>query len=257
MLFSMVITLVGQPDGFWQHPEIAIRGDGLSIENETNHTFEFFLGSGWQAYFLANLIYFVGAFLLVSVLPKGASLITIFSFIFGHYFVGCNWLAVRWHFGMNAAPLYGIVISTFIAFNLFQEISTNSSEILKRLRWLMAGTIILDFANTLIGQPNSYWIHPDMVHEGNQLSRFFLLKGWYSFALYDVVYIASIFLLVSYVPKRLALILIFCFILIHFVGASCWFFYEWRMGMESPVILGIILSAALVWLTFYFKPRTT
>src|ERR1017187_7032680 len=85
LLLSIVNTLAGQPGNFWQHPEMAIRGDGLSINNETNHTFEFFLGQGWQAYLMANLIYFSGALLLVSVLPKRAALVTIFSFIFGHY----------------------------------------------------------------------------------------------------------------------------------------------------------------------------
>src|SRR5450432_2403012 len=97
MLFSMINTLAGQSVIFWHHPQTAIRGDGLSINNNTNHTFEFFLGVGWQAYLVANLVYFLGAFLLVSVLPKKVSLVTIFSFIFGHYFAGCNWLAVRWH----------------------------------------------------------------------------------------------------------------------------------------------------------------
>jgi hypothetical protein len=42
MLFSLFNTLAGQPRSFWHHPETAIRGDGLSIHNETNHTFEFF-----------------------------------------------------------------------------------------------------------------------------------------------------------------------------------------------------------------------
>jgi hypothetical protein len=42
MLFSMANTLVGQSAIFWHHPETAIRGDGLSINNETNHTFRQF-----------------------------------------------------------------------------------------------------------------------------------------------------------------------------------------------------------------------
>jgi hypothetical protein len=38
--------------------------------------------------------------------------------------------------------------------------------------------------------------------------------------------------------------------LVNFVGASCWFFYEWRMGMETPVISGIIMSVIIVSLAF-------
>ena len=76
--FSMFNTLLGQPESFWQRPETAIRGDGLSIHNETNHTFELFLGRGWQAYLLACLVYCAAAFLAVSVLPRAAALIAIF-----------------------------------------------------------------------------------------------------------------------------------------------------------------------------------
>src|ERR1700677_1258800 len=93
IVFSLINTLAGQPESFWHHPETAIRGDGLSIHNETNQTFEFFLGRGWQAYLIANLIYLSGAFLLVSALPRMPALIVIFSFIFGHYFGATNWLA--------------------------------------------------------------------------------------------------------------------------------------------------------------------
>jgi hypothetical protein len=46
MLFSVINTLIGQPKSFWYAPESAIRGDGLSIHNSTNPTFEFFLGHG-------------------------------------------------------------------------------------------------------------------------------------------------------------------------------------------------------------------
>ena len=80
ILFSMVNTLSGQPESFWHHPETAIRGDGLSIYNETNHTFDFFLGRGWMPYLLTSLIYLSAVFLIVSVLPRKLALIAIFSF---------------------------------------------------------------------------------------------------------------------------------------------------------------------------------
>ena len=246
IIFSIINTLLGQPEAFWSNPADAIRGDGLSIYNTTNYTFSFFLGNGWLEYVFACVVYIIAAFLLVSFLPRRIALITELSFIFGYFFEATNWLAVRWHFGINAAMIFGILISLFIVFNLFEEIRPDTDKILKKLRWVMLGTMVLDFLVTLIGQPHSFWIHPDTVHEGNPLSRFFLLKGWYYFAIYDLVYFTSIFLLVSYIPKRLALFLIFYFILIHFVGDSCWFFYEWRMGMQSPVIIGIILSSIIV-----------
>ena len=252
ILFSVINTLAGQPVSFWHHPEIAIRGDGLSIYNETNHTFEFSLGQGWQAYLIANLIYFLGAFLLVSVLPKKAALITIFSFTFGHYFVGCNWLAVRWHLGIQGSALYALALGPAIVLSAFPISGTKTAQIMNGLRWVVIGVILLDVTNTLLGQPTGYWLRPELVHEANSVSHFLLMHGWYAYLLVmGLVYCSLIFWLVSILPRTWALICSFYFILVSFIGASNWFFYEWRMGMESPVIIGIVISLAIVWLTFY------
>lgn len=248
MVFSMFNTLAGQPGSFWHAPQTAIRGDGLSIHNETNHTFEFFLGYGWQAYLLACLIYFSAAFLVVSTLPRVPALFAIFSVIFGHYFGACNWLAVHWHLAFfSGTSIYGIVLGAIVAFSAFP---LPEVAIIKRLRWVAVGAIFLDDINTLIGQPASYWQHPGTVHEGNPLSYFFLSRGYIYFCLYQLVYMAAMFLLISALPKKPALACIFAFTLAGFIGASCWFFYEWRMGMEAPVIFGVILSVAIVWSAF-------
>ena len=247
MLFSIINTLVGQPESFWQNAETAIRGDGLSIHHKTNHTFEFFLGRGWQAYLCACVVYCAAAFLLVSVLPRTAALIAIFSFIFGHYYGASNWLAVRWHLGMAGGPGYGIAIAVSLVLLLFP---TPDSAIIKRLRWMVVGTILLDGINTLAGQPGSYWQHPETVHEGNRLSYFFLSRGYMYFCVYELAYMAGIFLLVSVLPRTSALVSIFAFIFGHFIGAANWFFYVWRMGMEAPVVYGIILSVMIVRLAF-------
>jgi hypothetical protein len=186
MLFSLFNTLSGQPQSFWHHPETAIRGDGLSIHSETNHTFEFFLGYGWQAYLPACAVYFATAFLIVSILPRTATLITIFSLILGHYFGASNWLAVRWHFGMAGAPIYGIVLGAVVAFAAFPE-AEKIDPAIRRLRWVMVAMIFSDLTVTLVGQPGSYWHHPETMHEGNSVSRLFLGYGWWAFFLYDVV----------------------------------------------------------------------
>jgi hypothetical protein len=247
----MINTLAGQSGMFWHLPGTAIRGDGLSINNETNHTFEFFLGCGWQAYLITNLIYFSGTFLLVSVLPKRIALITIFSFIFGHFFVGCNWLAVRWHFGIQGSALYAFALVPAIIFSAFPTSGSITNQIINELRWVVIGIILLDVTCTLIGQPTGYWNHPELVHEGNPVSRFLLLHGWYTFLLgMGFVFCSAIFWLVTILPRTWALICSFYFILVSFIGASNWFFYEWRMGMESPVIIGIVLSLAIVWVVF-------
>jgi hypothetical protein len=79
MLFSMTATLSGQSQEFWTHPDRAIRFDGLSIYNATNHKFEFFLSYGWEAYVFACFAYFAVAFVFVSVLPRRPALIAVFS----------------------------------------------------------------------------------------------------------------------------------------------------------------------------------
>ena len=257
ILFSMVNTLSGQPESFWRHPETAIRGDGLSIYNETNHTFDFFLGRGWMPYLFTSLMYLSAVFLIVSVLPRKLALIAIFSFFFGHFFGANNWLAVRWHLGINASAIYGLVLVPVIVLEAFPTLSSNTDQIIKRLRWVMLGPMFLDMINTLVGQPASYWLHTETVHEGNEISRFFLIQGWYVYVSWDIFYFSGIFLLVSILPRRLALICIFIFTLIHFVGTSNWFFYEWRMGMETPVIFGIILSVIIVMLAFPTPDITT
>ena len=181
ILFCMVNTLSGQPESYWHHPETAIRGDGLSIGNETNHSFDFFLGRGWLPYLLACLIYLSAAFSFVSLLPRKAALTAIFSFLFGHFFEANNWLVVRWHLGLNATPMYGFVLATIIVFAIFPTMSSTAGRIVKRLRWVMLVPMFLDMINTLVGQPSSYWLHGETAHEANEVSRFFLIRGWYFF----------------------------------------------------------------------------
>jgi hypothetical protein len=250
IIFSVINTLAGQPESFWQHPDTAMRGDGLSIHDATNHTSEFFLGRSWQAYVLANLVYISAAFLVVSILPRTAALLAIFSVIFGHFFGATNWLAVRWHGGMAAATVYGFTLGAVIAALTLPASGPASGQIIKRLRWLMIAAMLLDGTNTLIGQPGSYWSHPETVHEGNQFFRWFLMQGWWGYVLVETVYFSGMFWLVSILPKTGALTCIFAIIFTHYVGASNWFFYEWRMGMQSPVIYGVVLSMAIVWLAF-------
>jgi hypothetical protein len=223
----------------------------------------FFLGHGWLAYVATCLVYMAAAFVLVSILPRMAALVAIFSFIFGHYYGGSNWLAVRWHTGVDGPMLYNAVLGATITLTAFPApgvaagaagAGTDAAGVavraVKRLRWVMAGATLLDFINTLIGQPGSYWLHPETVHEANAASRFFLAHGWTAFAAYDLFYIGGLFLLVSVLLTTAALICIFAFTLGAFAGGSNWFFYEWRLGMQAPVIYGVVLSGMIVALAF-------
>jgi hypothetical protein len=246
MLFSMLNTLAGQPEGFWLDPGKAIRGDGLHLHSHVNHTFEFFLGYGWQLYVAACLIYFALAFLAVSVLPRRAALLIAFSFIFGHYYGACNWLAVRWHLGFTGVTYYSFLLSAAVAFSLSPLADNASDPMVRRLRWAIVVVFLVDFLLTSLGQPSAYWHHPEMVHEGNAMLRWFMLRGWGAYVLMDLFYGLGVFLLASYLPRFFAMMVIFGFTFGYFDGASNWLFYERRLGMEAPVLYGVVLSAVLV-----------
>ena len=125
-----------------------------------------------------------------------------------------------------------------------------SDRIIKRLRWVMLGAMLLDFAVTLAGQPGSFWSHPETMRESNHLVRLFLGRGWQGYFLFDLVVISGTFLLASILPRTIALIWVFSATLGGFIGSSNWSFYDWRMGMETPVGYGMVLSIAIVALAF-------
>jgi hypothetical protein len=250
MLFSIVNTIGGQPASFWAHPETAMRGDGLSIHNPTNHTFEFFLDSGWAPYLIASLAYFSAACFLVSILPRRTALIVIFSFIFGHYFGAANWIAVRWHLGVAGASMYGVCLGWAVVLAGFPTFENRNSQAVARLRWLMLTVMMFDGANTLLGQPASYWHDPQTVRESNEFFRWFMVQGWAAYVLIDLVYYWGAFFLVSTLQETPALICIFSFIFVHYGGSSTWFFYRWRLGMVTPVLFGVLLSMLIVSMVF-------
>jgi len=255
ILFSIANTLAGQPPSFWHAPETAVRFDGLSIHSQTNPMFDFFLGLGWQAYLGATLLYLAAVFLLVSLLPRRAALAAAFSFIFGHYFGASSWLGHRWHFGVEGAVLYAIVLSTVVALLAFPEIEATgpieaTGALVRQLRWVVLAAAALDFAITLLGQPGSYWLHPETANEANDLFRIFLARGWGAYLLFDLLYLLGIFLLVSNLGRLAALVCTFSFLFGHVMGLSTWLFYRWRMGMEGPAIYGAIVSVAIVSLAF-------
>ncbi|HTB84062.1 MAG TPA: hypothetical protein VK742_10445 [Candidatus Sulfotelmatobacter sp.] len=128
--------------------------------------------------------------------------------------------------------------------------------IVRRLRWIMVGAIIFDKLNTLLGQPGAYWNHPEAANEGNAFFRLFLSRGLPAYLLFSLVYIAVIFVLVSIIPRRLALVSIFAFILGHYFGASTWLSYRWHFGITAPIIYGIILGVLIVLLAFPTPDRT-
>ena len=127
----------------------------------------------------------------------------------------------------------------------------------RRLRWVMVCAMLFDSAITLIGQPSSYWHHPYTVREGNGFFRYFFSHGLSAYILTILVYISVVFFLVSILPRRLALVSVFAFILGHYFGASTWLNYYRHFGVNAPIIYGIILGVVFVQLAFPTPDKTS
>lgn len=248
IIFSIAITLAGQPAGYWRNSALAIRGDGLSINNLTNHTFEFFLGNGWMPYVAATLLYLAVTFLLVSVLPRKLALVFIFSLLFAHYYDVSNWLATGWHLGIGGPTYLGYILALLIAFFAFS--TEEARHTVKTARWIMLFAMLADATVTLIGQPAGYWHNPSMVYEGNTISKFFLLHGWYAYVLEQVVIGSVLYRLISVLSSHWALAISFGFTFMGFIGSSNWLFYNWRLGWPILVTWGCVLSIGLVFSIF-------
>jgi len=120
----------------------------------------------------------------------------------------------------------------------------------RRLRWVMIGSILFDLGITLAGQPSSYFHDPHTVNELNGFFSYFYIHGLSAFILTILIYPTLVFCLVSVLPRRLALVTAFAFTLGHYFGASTWLVYHWQFGINAPIIYGVILSVLFVHLAF-------
>lgn len=118
--------------------------------------------------------------------------------------------------------------------------------IVRRLRWVMVGVILFDFANTLLGQPITYWQHPETVNEHNQLINSIATHGCLFLILFMALYTVGAFLLVTFLRGRLALVGLFAFVLCHFHGGASWLERHWGFGNAGAIVYGIVLAAVLV-----------
>ena len=136
-------------------------------------------------------------------------------------------------------------LHTFMPFITF-----TTDRIVRRLRWVVVCVTLSDKFVTILGQSHAYWLHPQRANEGNHLVRYFLSRGLPAYLLYSLAELSITFLLISILPRRLALVLIFTAIFGHFFGACTWLAYYWHFGACSPIIYGIILGVVLVPLVF-------
>jgi len=255
MLLNTLITLLAQPATYWQNPQSAIRFDAQPIHTQTNPIFDFFLARGCLAYLAVSLASIAAIFLVVSLLPRLPALISIFTVLFCHCFVFSNWLAFLFHPGIFGFIATCLVLSAAIVFAAFPtKISPSPAH---RLRFVMVALIALDTAITLLGQPASYWSHPQTANEANPFIHFFLAQSWQSFLVVELIYVAVAFLLVSTLAQTSALFALFAFLLGHYMAFCTWPFYRYRLGIQVPIAVAILLSTAIVLNAFRTpKPAT-
>ena len=118
----------------------------------------------------------------------------------------------------------------------------------KRIRFLALFTILIDIALTLFGQSKEYWHQAATVREGNELFQFFGEIDPTTFVTSLFSYAAIMFLLISFVPSRIAYAGSLALIFGHYYGASSWLTWFYGFGVQAAVIYAVLLSLALVYL---------
>ena len=257
IVIGTLLTLLGQPAGFWADPTTAIRGDGLSIYAATNHSFDYFLGHGALAFVATRLLGLAAVLFVVSRLPRIPAVVTMFSLILVQGYGIGNWLVVGFHLGIGGGvPTGGAVLGTLLSFAILPS-SKEPRAVVDLWRWVMVAALFGDVAVTLVGQPASYWHDPATVHEGNALARVFLARGWMYYLGLEAVLAAGQFALVTILPLPIGFVSVFAFIYGGFVGASNWFFYEWRLGWIAPTFYAAVVSTLLVVPAFRDRKEAT
>ena len=82
--------------------------------SEHNQFIRLFVIQGCWPFVLWSLLYVAGAFFAVSILPRRFALVTLFSFILGHYFGASSWCVYYWGCGSKGAIIYGIILAAVL-----------------------------------------------------------------------------------------------------------------------------------------------
>jgi hypothetical protein len=121
---------------------------------------------------------------------------------------------------------------------------------IRRLRWLMVLVILADGTATALGQGRGFWSGSRSVDEANDFVAPILRHGPSSFAVFVSIYVIAAFLLVSSLPRRLAIAALFAYVFGHYAGASSWLVYEYNFGVKSAVAYAVLLAIAVSLLAF-------
>jgi hypothetical protein len=76
-----------------------------------NEFMRIFVHLGGLPFVLSSLFYVAACFALVSMCPRKLGYMIMFSATLGHFFGASTWMVYHWGFGVQAAVIYGILIS--------------------------------------------------------------------------------------------------------------------------------------------------
>jgi len=119
-------------------------------------------------------------------------------------------------------------------------------KVVLRLRWVMALVMFLDGVCTLIGQPPSYWHDFGRAQELDYFPRLFLVHGYMAFIIASLLYATGAILIVSFVPRKISLVILFTLLLGHFRGASAWMLYYLGFKLFQVNLVCLCLAILVV-----------
>lgn len=117
---------------------------------------------------------------------------------------------------------------------------------IRRLRWVMIGTLLGDLAVTFAGQRASYWLNPSTVVESNRLVAPILSWGMVPTLLLTLFGVMGLLFTVSVLPKKWALMLMLTVTLSCYFGISSWLVFNFHLGSAAEMIGAVVLAVTLV-----------
>jgi hypothetical protein len=117
-----------------------------------------------------------------------------------------------------------------------------TDKIIRRLRWVLLLAILIDGACTLIGQPPDY---PRATEENEPIVGFFLERGYVVFAAAGLLYGVGIIFIISVVPRRIGLIILFTLLLAHFWGATSWLAWKFGYSIRADYIFDLCMAVLI------------
>ncbi len=129
------------------------------------------------------------------------------------------------------------------------RIRHNSRDpLVDQLRWVMLAVMLVGVGLTLAGQPAAFWRDPATAIRGDGLGlhdptnhsfEFCLGYGWRAYLACSAGYLAAAFLLVSGLPRWVALVLLFTVTLVHVYAGTNWLAIHWQAGMLASSVYGL------------------